>query len=152
MYPYLSKYEWLAVADELLRHQAPDVVDLCVRFFLAESRGVSDGRIRALLARRFKHCQLGRTHRDQLVACIARRLTEGNFSEQFRISCAWPCTWTARPSWPPPPVAGMGARTSGSTRCGCWRTRRRRLTVLPAASSMVRRASRRQRRFRVTQP
>lgn len=84
MYPYLSKYEWLAVADELLRHQAPDVVDLCVRFFLAESRGVSDGRIRALLARRFKHCQLGRTHRDQLVACIARRLTEGNFSEQFK--------------------------------------------------------------------
>ena len=60
--------------------------------FLAESRGVSDGRIRALLARRFKHCQLGRTHRDQLVACIARRLTEGNFSEQFRISCAWPCS------------------------------------------------------------
>ena len=84
MYPYLSKYEWLAMADELLRHQAPDVVDLCVRFFLAESRGVSDGRIRALLARRFKHCQLGRTHRDQLVACIARRLTEGNFSEQFK--------------------------------------------------------------------
>ena len=38
----------------------------------------------ALLARRFKHCQLGRTHRDQLVACIARRLTEGNFSEQFK--------------------------------------------------------------------
>ena len=32
MYPYLSKYEWLAMADELLRHQAPDVVDLCVRF------------------------------------------------------------------------------------------------------------------------
>ena len=84
MYPYLSKYEWLAMADELLRHQAPEVVDLCVRFFLAESRGVSDGRIRALLARRFKHCQLGRTHRDQLVACIARRLTEGNFSEQFK--------------------------------------------------------------------
>lgn len=84
MYPYLSKYEWLAMADELLRHQAPDVVDLCVRFFLAESRGVSDGRIRALLARRFKHCQLGRTHRDQLVACIARRLIEGDFSEQFK--------------------------------------------------------------------
>ena len=103
MYPYLSKYEWLAVADELLRHQAPDVVDLCVRFSWPSRAGVRRPDP-ALLARRFKHCQLGRTHRDQLVACIARRLTEGNFSEQFRISCAWPCTWTARPSRPPPPV------------------------------------------------
>ena len=84
---------------------------------------MSDGRIRAL-ARRFKHCQLGRTHRDQLVACIARRLTEGNFSEQFKDQLRLALHLDRQAILAAAAGCGMGARTSGSTRCGCWRTRR----------------------------
>ncbi len=36
------------------------------------------------MCRRLKHCALGRTHRTQLVSCIAGRLASGNFSEQFK--------------------------------------------------------------------
>lgn len=79
----LSKLELHALVDGLLRPE-PWVIDRCVEFVLAETQGVWHGRARAMMCRRLKHCSLGRTHRNQLVACITSRLANGSFSEQFK--------------------------------------------------------------------
>lgn len=79
----LSKRELRTLADGLLEPE-PWVVERCVDFVLAETRGLWHGRARAMMCRRLKHCQLGRTHRTQLVSCITSRLAEGLFSEQFK--------------------------------------------------------------------
>lgn len=62
----------------------PWEVERCVRFVLAETQGVWHNRARAKMCRRLKHCALGRTHREQLVACILGRLRDGHFTEQYR--------------------------------------------------------------------
>jgi hypothetical protein len=77
-----SKRELEELADRLL---APDpiAVEWCVTFFEKETRGVGHGRVRAKIARRLKHCELGKLQRNRLTDVILRRLAEGRFSEQF---------------------------------------------------------------------
>lgn len=79
----LTKRELHALADGLLAPE-PWVIERCVEFVLAETQGLWHGRARAMMCRRLKHCLLGRTHREQLVGCIAGRLASGMFSEQFK--------------------------------------------------------------------
>jgi len=52
-------------------------------FFLAESRGHWHNRARAKIARHLKHCRLDAAACADLVRTIARRLIDGNFTEQF---------------------------------------------------------------------
>jgi hypothetical protein len=61
-----------------------ETLDRCVKFVLAETRGIGHGRVRAMMCRRLKHCDLGKDQRQLLVDCILRRLETGKFSEQFR--------------------------------------------------------------------
>lgn len=79
----LSKRELQALADQLAT-QEPVAVDHCIEFVLAETRGHWHGRARAMMCRRLKHVELGRTNRTRLVACILERLLSGRFSEQFK--------------------------------------------------------------------
>lgn len=79
----LSKIELRALANGLLAPE-PWVIERCVEFVLAETQGYWHGRARAMMCRRLKHCELGRTHRTKLVACITGRLSAGTFSEQFK--------------------------------------------------------------------
>ncbi|WP_345540803.1 hypothetical protein [Variovorax defluvii] len=79
----LSKLQLHALADRLLADE-PVVVDYCVAFVLAETKGCWHGRARAMMCRRLKHCTLGRTNRTRLMACILGRLRSGEFSEQFK--------------------------------------------------------------------
>src|SRR5262245_61748238 len=79
----LSKVELRRLADGLLDPE-PWIIERCVEFVLAETQGLWHGRARAMMCRRLKHCTLGRTHSDQLLACITARLTNGVFSEQFK--------------------------------------------------------------------
>ncbi len=79
----LSKRELHALADGMLEHE-PNVVDYCIEFVLAETKGHWHGRARAMMCRRLKHCELGRTNRTRLLNCILHRLRSGEFSEQFK--------------------------------------------------------------------
>ena len=79
----LSKVELHALADGLLQPETW-LIERCVEFVLAETKGLWHGRARAMMCRRLKHCVLGRTHRSQLVTAITGRLTSGSFSEQFK--------------------------------------------------------------------
>ena len=79
----LSKAELHALADGLLEPE-PWVVERCVEFVLAETQGLWHGRARAMMCRRLKHCDLGRTQKEKLLACILDRLSNGSFSEQFK--------------------------------------------------------------------
>ncbi|MBS0344209.1 MAG: hypothetical protein JSS56_27200 [Proteobacteria bacterium] len=79
----LSKQELHALADRLLQHE-PIVIDYCIEFVIAETKGHWHGRARAMMCRRLKHCELGRTNRTKLVDCILHRLRSGDFSEQFK--------------------------------------------------------------------
>ena len=78
-----TKLELHAMADALLTCE-PVMVQGCVDFVLAETRGLWHGRARAMMCRRLKHCQLGRAHHTALVKCITDRLVRGEFSEQFK--------------------------------------------------------------------
>ena len=78
-----SKLALHALADCLLKPE-PWGIEQCIQFFLAETRGTWHGRARSMMARRLKHCSLGRTHRTQVVTCIADRLEGGNFAEQLK--------------------------------------------------------------------
>ena len=80
---FLSKQDLRLLADGLL---APDpwIVDRCIEFVIAETSGLWHGRARAMMCRRLKHCEFGRTNRDRLVGCILGRLRTGSFSEQFK--------------------------------------------------------------------
>jgi hypothetical protein len=69
---------------DALQSCEPVIVQSCVDFVLAETRGLWHGRARAMMCRRLKHCHLGRTHRTALVDCITGRLVRGAFSEQFK--------------------------------------------------------------------
>ncbi len=79
----LSKIELQSMADAL-RENDSQAIECCVAFVLADTRGFWHGRARAMMCRRLKHCELGRTHRDKLVSCITSRLVSGSFSEQFK--------------------------------------------------------------------
>jgi hypothetical protein len=79
----LSKQELRALADKLL-DQDPGVIDYCVEFVMAETKGLWHGRARAMMCRRLKHCQLGAEQQERLSECILDRLSSGNFSEQFK--------------------------------------------------------------------
>lgn len=82
-FPTLTKRELHDLADGLLVPE-PWIVERCVGFILAETRGLWHGRARAIMCRRLKHCDLGRTHRTALLKCILGRLADGSFSEQFK--------------------------------------------------------------------
>ena len=58
-------------------------VERCVEFILAETKGNWHGRARAMMCRRLKHCDVNAEQSRQLVSCISRRLTTGDFAEQF---------------------------------------------------------------------
>jgi hypothetical protein len=79
----LSKLELLRLSEELLDND-PVVVEYCVAFVCAETRGLWHGRARAMMCRRLKHAQLARSQNEKLQACILGRLEQGNFSEQFK--------------------------------------------------------------------
>jgi len=79
----LTKLQLHELADNLLLCE-PAVLDYCVEFVVAETKGFWHGRARAIMCRRLKHCQLGRTHRTKLLASILGRLKSGEFSEQFK--------------------------------------------------------------------
>ena len=79
----LSKQELHALADELLLCN-PNVVDYCVKFVVAATKGHWHGRARAMMCRRLKHCALSRNTRASLLRCILGRLKAGEFSEQFK--------------------------------------------------------------------
>jgi hypothetical protein len=80
---FISKTELHALADGLIMLDQGSL-DRCVEFVISETRGLWHGRARAIMCRRLKHCQLGRTHHTQLVNCITDRLISGEFSEQFK--------------------------------------------------------------------
>lgn len=82
-FPSLSKRELHRLADQLLSSE-PVAIDYCVAFVLAETKGLWHGRARAMMCRRLKHCELGRTNRTKLLSCLLDRLQKGDFSEQFK--------------------------------------------------------------------
>jgi len=79
----LTKLELRDLADKLSEHELV-VTDYCIEFVLAETKGHWHGRARAMMCRRLKHCELGRTSRTKLLDCILHRLRSGDFSEQFK--------------------------------------------------------------------
>jgi len=82
-FDHLSKLDLRRLAEELLGND-PVVVDYCIAFVCAETRGLWHGRARAKMCRHLKHAALSRSQRDRLLACILARLEQGNFSEQFK--------------------------------------------------------------------
>jgi hypothetical protein len=79
----VSKPELHAIADRASQGD-PEAIEWCVGFMEQESRGIWHGRARAMMARRFKHVSLSVGQRSRLVRAILNRLTQGNFSEQFK--------------------------------------------------------------------
>jgi hypothetical protein len=79
----LSKTQLHALADALLLEEA-QALERSVEFVLAETKGHWHGRARAMLCRRLKHRTLTGAQSARLVSCFSLRLTEGNFSEQFK--------------------------------------------------------------------
>jgi len=79
----LSKYELRALADDMLLGDIRSL-ELCIAFFLNESRGIGDGRVRALIARRLKHCPLMPQQEHVIIDCVIERFLEGRFSEGFK--------------------------------------------------------------------
>ena len=61
-----------------------EVVESCIKFIEADTKGVGDGRVRALMCRRLKHCTLSKKQRNRLVFYVTERLLTGNFSQQFK--------------------------------------------------------------------
>lgn len=55
-----------------------------VNFFVDESRGIWHCRARAKICRYLKNAELAEETKDLLTATVVRRLTTGNFSEQFK--------------------------------------------------------------------
>jgi hypothetical protein len=78
----LSKRQLHSLADRLLLD--PAAIEPCIAFVLAESKGYWHNRARAMMCRRLKHCPLTGTQSESLAACIAARLAEGRFTEQFK--------------------------------------------------------------------
>jgi hypothetical protein len=79
----MSKQELHDLADGLFL-EVPSAVERCVEFVVSETCGHWHGRARAMMCRRLKHCPLTQAQSRRLVECIAARLVEGRFSEQFK--------------------------------------------------------------------
>lgn len=79
----LTKADLQLMADQLLKDDAAGV-ESCVSYFEATTQGLWHNRARAMMARRFKHCELTVVHRQRLTSCILDRLTKGEAGEQFR--------------------------------------------------------------------
>jgi hypothetical protein len=79
----VKKRKLYALADRL-KEQESEVIDCCVDFVVAESKGNGHGRVRALMSRRLKHCALSCVSQTKLLGCILQRLQSGEFSEQFK--------------------------------------------------------------------
>src|SRR5688572_27392433 len=79
----LDKADLHALADRILEGDTR-AVEQCVAFIEAETLGPWHGRARAMMSRRLKHCRLGESQRERLIAAIMQRLVTGRFSEQFK--------------------------------------------------------------------
>lgn len=79
----VSKYKLHELADSMLLGDI-ESRDFCIEFLLLETRGVGDGRCRALIARRLKHCPVTPEQQCAIIDRILERLLEGRFSEGFK--------------------------------------------------------------------
>lgn len=79
----LSRRELRDRADRVAEND-PDAVEFATRFFERETKGTWHNRARAMLARRFKHCQLTDFQKRRISSAIYRRLQAGEFFEQFK--------------------------------------------------------------------
>lgn len=82
-FEHWCKHDLLRLADDLLGHD-PLVIERCVAFVCAETRGIGHGRARAMTCRRLKHAVLNRSASEKLQSSILGRLERGDFSEQFK--------------------------------------------------------------------
>ena len=74
------------IAD--VQNKDPLAVQKAVRFIAGESLGMWHNRARAKLCRHFKRNPPGTEQQAMLVDCIAQRLGEGRFYEQFKDQLA----------------------------------------------------------------
>ena len=79
----LGKGELLALCDRLPTDDS-DALEECIAFLEAATLGIWDGRARAMMARRLKHCPLTPPQRTRVVGAILDRLLNGRLSEQFK--------------------------------------------------------------------
>lgn len=77
-----TRLELLAIAKRLEACD-PAAVDAAVDFFLRDSRGHWHNRARAKFSRRLKHCPLSPSQALAIADCVASRLEQGHFPEQF---------------------------------------------------------------------
>ena len=82
-YESLTKDDLHQMADRLLSGESA-AIEAGVSFFEASTKGLWHNRARAMMARRFKHCQLEEVQQRRLVSCILKRLLGGESAEQFR--------------------------------------------------------------------
>lgn len=76
-----SKQEFRALADSLTEQ---DAIDRCAEFILVETKSIGQRRVRAMMCRRLKHCELNRASHIKLLACIPQSFQPGTLSEQFK--------------------------------------------------------------------
>lgn len=67
-----------------LRFNDAKAVETCIKFIEQDTKGIGDGRVRALMCRRLKHCTLSSSQRTRLVRCITQQLISGDFAQQFK--------------------------------------------------------------------
>lgn len=79
----LTKADLHQMADQLLKGDATGI-ESCVCYFEATTQGLWHNRARAMMARRFKHCDLTVAQQRRLASCILDRLAKGAAGEQFR--------------------------------------------------------------------
>lgn len=85
----MSLFEHLVKSDlqaliEKLKSGDPLAITPAVNFFVRESRGIWHGRARAKICRYLKNAPLAEEIKELLTTTVVRRLTTGNFSEQFK--------------------------------------------------------------------
>ena len=83
VYETLSRRELRNLADRVAEKD-PDSIEFATQFFERETKGTWHNRARAMLARRFKHCQLTDSQKRRVLSAIYRRLQTGEFFEQFK--------------------------------------------------------------------
>lgn len=83
VYQNLTRKELRDLADRVSENDSASI-EFATRFFAVETRGTWHNRARAMLARRFKHCDLADRQKHRVLNAIFRRLQEGAFFEQFK--------------------------------------------------------------------
>jgi hypothetical protein len=83
VYENLSRRELRDFADRVAEND-PDAIEFATRFFERETKGTWHNRARAMLARRFKHCELNDSQKRRVQSAIYRRLHTGEFFEHFK--------------------------------------------------------------------